>query len=200
MANQIPKSAIKGTANGVLFMAFFGLAWAGIGIGGLDGWGNPWLPIISVSISIILFILGLGLFRAANNFPAYTGESNIQREKKIGIGFGITVVAEFVLIGAAGVFLNAIDQFEYFFPVMALIVGVHFFPLAYLFQVRAHYIAGILLCLFAIMTLFWLPPRFIISHFDIDVWSVFIGFTSSITLWATGMAIWISGKRLVKNA
>src|SRR6478752_6408239 len=35
----IPRAAVRGTAAGVIFMAFFGTLWAGIGIRGMQGWG-----------------------------------------------------------------------------------------------------------------------------------------------------------------
>lgn len=34
----IPRAAVRGTASGVIFMAFFGTLWAGIGIRGMQGW------------------------------------------------------------------------------------------------------------------------------------------------------------------
>ncbi len=42
-SSTIPGVAVRGVASGVLFMAFFGTLWAGIGIGGLQGWGGLWL-------------------------------------------------------------------------------------------------------------------------------------------------------------
>jgi hypothetical protein len=53
-SSTIPRAAVRGVASGVLFMAFFGTLWAGIGIGGLQGWGGPWL-------SIAVLLVGLGL-------------------------------------------------------------------------------------------------------------------------------------------
>jgi hypothetical protein len=35
----IPRAAVRGTASGVIFMAFFGTLWAGVGIRGMQG-GN----------------------------------------------------------------------------------------------------------------------------------------------------------------
>jgi hypothetical protein len=42
-SSTIPGTAVRGDASGVLFMAFFGTLWAGIGIEGLQGWGGLWL-------------------------------------------------------------------------------------------------------------------------------------------------------------
>ncbi|MFD2209625.1 hypothetical protein ACFSMW_07870 [Virgibacillus halophilus] len=159
MSRLIPRAAISGTATGVLFMAFFGTAWAGIGIGGLQGWGNPWLPAIAVCIGLVLCSGGIHLLRASRNAPAVTSKSDMQYRKRIGLGFGITFTAEAVLIAAAGAILGAANHFEYFFPVMALIVGIHFFPLAHLFQVSGYYITGTLLCMLSLIT-FLLVPHF----------------------------------------
>ena len=71
----IPRAAVQGTATGVLFMAFFGTLWAGIGVGGLEGWGFAWLLTLSLLIGVALLLAGLLLIRAARG-PALTGRGS----------------------------------------------------------------------------------------------------------------------------
>ncbi|MDY0394529.1 hypothetical protein RWE15_08855 [Virgibacillus halophilus] len=160
MSRLIPRAAISGTATGVLFMAFFryclGWYWhrGGYKVGEILGY-QPSLCVLA------WFYVqgGIHLLRASRNAPAVTSKSDMQYRKRIGLGFGITFTAEAVLIAAAGAILGAANHFEYFFPVMALIVGIHFFPLAHLFQVSGYYITGTLLCMLSLIT-FLLVPHF----------------------------------------
>ncbi|HET7579985.1 MAG TPA: hypothetical protein VFK33_11960 [Bacillales bacterium] len=196
---MISKGIVRGTASGVLFMAFFGTAWAGIGIGGLQGWGTPWLLILAVCIGIVLFIGGIILFRSSSDLSNEIDETAAgrSRRKRISLGFNLTSGVEFALIAIAGAIFGSAGHFEYFFPVMALIVGVHFFPLAYLFQVKIHYVAGILLCLLALTTLFFVPLKTTVGQHEIIAWWSSVGFGSALILWVTGITIWLRGRRLI---
>ncbi|WP_442852796.1 hypothetical protein [Bacillus sp. UNC438CL73TsuS30] len=83
---------------------------------------------------------------------------------------------------------------------MALIVGAHFFPLAHLFQVKIHYISGTLLCLLSAITLLTLPVGVTLGNHQIMVWWTTIGFGSVLILWGTGVAVWLTGHRLMNKA
>lgn len=181
-------------------MAFFGTAWAGIGIGGLQGWGTPLLPIIAVCIGVLLFIAGIALIRSSRDLSNYSSKTDINQSRRIKLGFNITFGAEFVVIAVAGAVLSRTDHFEYFFPVMALIVGIHFFPLAYLFRVRIYYVTGTLLCLLAIMTLLIVPLKVTFGQHELIGWSSLVGFGSALILWITGIAIWLMGRTMLKMA
>lgn len=69
----------------------------------------------------------------------------------------IVFATQFGLIVMAAIVTNVIGRFDWFFPIMAIIVGLHFFPLANLFQVSAYYVTGTSLCLLAIVTMVLVP-------------------------------------------
>jgi hypothetical protein len=196
----ISKSEVRGTAFGVFFMALFGTAWAGIGIGGLQGWVSIWLIIFVLLIGVALLLCFATLIWGSRGMNKAVSEEGKRLGKRMGIGFGITFGLEGILIGVASVICNAMNHFELFFPVMALIVGVHFFPLAHLFQVRTHYLTGGLLCLLAIITLLFIPEHVQIGHHQIIAWWTFLGFGSAFILWGTGFIIWLMGHRLLGEA
>src|SRR5699024_8500583 len=112
-----------------MFMAFFGTVWADVGIGGLRELSSIWLLILAVFIGAVLFFGGLSLMRGSKNFSHTHGRSS----RKVDQWFTIIFVTEFALITTAGFVCNAVGHFDLFFPIMAIIVGVHFFPLAFLF-------------------------------------------------------------------
>ena len=191
----IPAAAVRGAASGVLFMAFFGTLWAGIGIGGLQGWGFPLLQIIALLIGAALAVGGLMLLRSARKMPNRISESDAKAWKRRGIWFGVIFAAEGILIGAASGICSAINQFNLFFPIMAIIVGVHFLPLAALFRVRAHYVTGTLLSLLGLCTLLFVPETGMIAGHPIIVWWSVTGFGSALILWGTGFVLWLLGKQ-----
>ncbi|MFJ7732950.1 hypothetical protein ACIQXF_13755 [Lysinibacillus sp. NPDC097231] len=196
----IPRAAVRGTAFGVLFMAFFGTLWAGIGIRGLQGWGFLWLLILSLLIGVILLIGGIVLIMNSKRLSNEMMEGGSHRWKRKNMWFGIIFGLEGVLIAVASVICETTNHLDLFVPVMALIVGAHFFPLAHLFQVKIYYISGSLLCLFSVIALFTLPVRVTWGNYQIMVWWTFVGFSSALILWGTGVTVWISGHRLLNRA
>ena len=200
MGRVVSKNEVRGTASGVFFMAFFGTAWAGIGMSGLQGWGYNWVVPIVILIGFVLLVCCFTLISGSRGLSKSVSEEGARQGKRIGIGFGITFGAEGLLIAIASIICTATDHFEYFFPVMALIVGVHFFPLARLFRVNIHYVTGTLICLLAIVTLFFIPELLHIGQYEIIASWTFLGFGTAVILWGTGFTIFLMGRRLLGMA
>jgi hypothetical protein len=196
----IPRAAVRGTAIGVNFMAFFGTLWAGIGIRGLQGWGFLWLLILSLLIGVILLIGGIVLIMNSKRLSNEMVEGDSHRWKRKNMWFGIIFGLEGVLIAAAAAICGSTNHLDLFVPVMALIVGTHFFPLAHLFQVKIYYISGSLLCLLSAITLLTLPVRVTWGNYQIMVWWISVGFSPALILWGTGVAVWLTGYRLLNRA
>src|SRR5260370_8364236 len=78
----IPKAAVRGTASGVLFLSFFGALWACLGFVSLGGWGIPWLLIISVLVSVALFVGVFSLRRAASQLTDQVTSENAHYWKR----------------------------------------------------------------------------------------------------------------------
>lgn len=196
----IARDQVRGVASGILFMAFFGTLWAGIGIGGLQGWGAPWLSITVLLIGLGLLIGGIAVLISSRRVSNQGAATNGQRGKRTGLWFGIVFATEGLLIGVASVICNAINRFDLFFPIMAIIVGLHFLPLAALFQVRAYYLVGALLCLLALITLFAVPEQANLGGQSITAQWVVLGFGAALILWGVGLGLWLLGNRLLTLA
>ncbi|MCM2534930.1 hypothetical protein NDK43_24535 [Neobacillus pocheonensis] len=85
----IPRAAVHGAASGVIFMAFFGTLWAGIGIRGLQGWGFLWLLILSLLIGVILLIGGIVLIMNSRRLSNEMMNRDVHRWKRKNMWFGI---------------------------------------------------------------------------------------------------------------
>lgn len=197
--STIPRAAIRGTSLGVIFMALFGTLWAGIGIGGLQGWGSTGLVIAAVLMGILLLSGGISLFAASKRLPQ-PAAIDTHRWKRVWIWFGIIFTVEGIAIGVASAICTATDHFNLLFPIMAIIVGVHFLPLAPLFRTKSHYITGTLQTLLAMVTLLVVPENAELGGHPVITWWLVVGFGSALILWATGVKVWLIGRRWMLTA
>lgn len=81
-----------------------------------------------------------------------------------------------------------------------MIVWLHFFALARLFQVKIYHVTGGLLILLAAAALPAVPGRVTLGMHQILLsWSL-PGFGSALILWGTGLAMWLTHRRLLGAA
>jgi hypothetical protein len=186
-----------GLARSVLFLFFFGALWGSIGINGLNKLGEPWLAIVAMLIGLALLIAGVSLSRASRSSSTQAQKTNTQEVQHRNKWFRIVFATELIAILIAYVICNAVNRFDLFFPMMMLIVGIHFFPLAALFRVKKYYATGILLCLLAIVTIFTMPEQLRLNGMQINTWWVILGFGGAFILWIVGFANWLQGEKLL---
>ncbi|MFP3663676.1 hypothetical protein SB717_00870 [Priestia sp. SIMBA_032] len=196
----IPRAAVRGTASGVIFMAFFGTLWAGIGIRGMQGWEFPVFITLSLLIGVVLFISAFALIKSSSQLSNEVIKEDRDRWRKKNRWFGIFFSLEGLLIAIAAFICVSTNHLNLFVPVMALIVGAHFFPLASLFQVPIYYVTGTLLCLLATIVMLTFPVKIIINDYQIMAWWVSVGFGSALILWVTGVIVCLKGFRLLSMA
>jgi hypothetical protein len=195
---KLPKAAVFGAANGVMFMTFFGALWSAIGIIGSNKLGAPWLLVLSGIVTLTLLIGAISLIGKARNMNHVTKPKEREMRNKVNRKFGMICGLEGLAILIASVLCNLFDRFEVFFPIMAIIVGVHFFPLARLFRENFYYGTGIVLSILGIISLF-IPLNTTLGDVSLIARSTFIGFGSALTLWVTGLRIWITMLKQLKK-
>jgi hypothetical protein len=137
MDNQphlIPAAAVKGIASGLLMMACFTLIWTGIAYAGLHDTAYAWGLIVFLILAITFVVNGLSLFKLAKHFPKVESEEDKAEGKKIGMWFGIIFAAEGLGIFIAINIVTNMGHPELAIPVIALVVGLHFYPMAKVFK------------------------------------------------------------------
>lgn len=191
-----------GLGSAALIMTFFALAWWGIASQGVsDRWALPyWLAVYAISLAILA--VALLYFRAARKLPRDRSPESVAQGKamgrQLGIRFGIIFGLEFIIAAAASIILQVINHPEYFFPVLAIIVGAHFLPLASIFQVRAYYVTGICLCLVGGIVLLATPSTATLG--SARVWDVLPGLLCGPILWLTAIVILVRGRSVLLQA
>jgi len=131
--NTIPRIAIQSVATGLFMMAFFTMMWAGIASGSMSSNGLTVLILFSL-IAALLVINGIKFFREAKRFPKSESEADKAEEKRTGKWFGIIFGAEGLLIFVGINIVINLGHADLTIPVIALVVGLHFYPLARVFR------------------------------------------------------------------
>ncbi|BCY11443.1 hypothetical protein [Actinoplanes sp. L3-i22] len=128
-----PRAAVVGIVTGLFLMAFFTLLWAGNTFA-------AWSPAVAGPIWAVFAVLAVGfivqgvrLLRARGRFPAALSEADSRRQRGTGRAYGITFGLEGLAIGIVAALLNVTGHPDYVMPAIALIVGLHFYPMARIF-------------------------------------------------------------------
>lgn len=197
MGVTVSKGDLRGTASGVLFMAFFGTLWAYTGIMGLQGWGSPWLLTVALAIGFLLVLSGFSLIHVSKEFPDGVSSREGNNSRKMRKWFNIIFAGEGIAIGIAIAVCNVVGHTENIPIVIAIIVGLHFLPLARLFRVSIYYYTGILLCVVPVITWLFIPETATLSGHELNAYMSAVGLGSAFILWVTSIAIWMTGRRLM---
>jgi hypothetical protein len=145
--------ATAGRAIGAMFFSVFGGAWLGL-------WANaqfpgaPALLIIAVCTAALL-ATAYRLYRA--NAPAMKAHSQTAVGQRISRQFNLINALQWIVIVGCAMILSRTGHDRWILPMVILVIGLHFLPLARLFQVRAHYLTGIALVLLAAIYPFTAP-------------------------------------------
>ena len=176
----IPGVAVKGIASGLCMMACFTLMWAGIAFGGLHATAY-WLLLLVFPVFAILFVArAIKLFGVVKYFPALTSEADVAEEKRMGKWFGIIFGAE-----GLGIFVgvNIVINLGYpdlVIPTIALVVGLHFFPLAKVFKRKIDYYLAGWATLIAILAFVFTLDKTMPSNFVMAFVGIGIGIATSL--------------------
>ena len=188
---DLSKDEVRGITVSVNILALFGAIWALAGLNALPV-APPGVLVALVIGVFVGFLVAVGwLKRRAEN--GVTGKHSTPPHVVAGSrwGFGLVVALEVVLIVAAVVVLGATGYTQLIAPVLALIVGIHFFPLARLFGARVYVATAVsqaglaLVCIVAIAVV--LARGEAVSF----TWPVVASLGSAAILWAT--ALWRVG-------
>lgn len=178
--SPISRAELRGRATGAGVMAFFGLGWMACGVTDMPVTAGRVVFAVGVAVSITFAVLGARLGRGAANAPTTDTEPTAARKKKVGVRFALVVVAEWVAIFVIARVLVSTDHAEAIPAFVAAVVGIHFFPLARLFGVRAYHLTGAAMCTSAGAGAVLAP----LTSTD-ALWTSVPGFGSAAALYAT---------------
>lgn len=156
--------------------------------------GVSYVELAAIFVGIIMVIVGISLIHASQKMSNQVSDDGARRLKRIGFLFNMVFIAEGLLIGIAITICNLINHTDLIPGVIAIIVGIHFLPLASLFQIKVYYATGVLLCLLALITWLIVPDTVMVGEHQILAPLSLLGFGCALILWTTGLTIWLGIK------
>lgn len=137
---KLPAAAIRGVGSGLFMMAVFTGIWTGIAYGGgLSGSSYQWMLLVFVMCMVVFLIKGIRFFGIAKSFPTIQSADDAAEGKKMGMWFGIIFGAEGLFIFLGVTLVRYLGHEDLIIPVIALVVGLHFYPMGRIFKRQIDY-------------------------------------------------------------
>lgn len=165
----LPRVAIQSIGGGLLAMALFTMMWTGIAQGGLQRHDHHVVLIVFSIFSLLFVVYGINLFVAAQRFPKFTTESDKAEGKDMAKRFGIVFGIEGTAIPVVAVILLLLGYQQFILPAMALIIGLHFYPMAKIFNRKIDYYLATWTCLVAINSIIMMANKNYTQTFTLTI-------------------------------
>ena len=131
-----PRALAHGIAGGLVLMAVFTAWWASDALFAGTRPAGVVFCVLGAAAAVVFLVQAVRLLRAGRSMPTALDAEDREHRRCGGTVFGIVFGAEGLLIGIAAGVLTGTGHGEYLLPVIALIVGLHFYPMAWVFQRR----------------------------------------------------------------
>jgi hypothetical protein len=151
---------------GAIIVASFAVVWVAAGASNLN---RRWFLTL---LGLAILISGSIIF-AATRIPFGRHSEGFN-----GRIYGIFVMLEFVAIIIAVVLINRLDAKQYLIPVIAFIVGAHFFGMVPALRSNDFWWVGGAMCVLPLVTMWILPQR---------SWSPVVGIGCAVILWLSAV-------------
>jgi hypothetical protein len=177
------RSALLGMTTGAVFMFAFGAVWLCFGLfrgRPLPPWLRLSLVIAAIVVVASITTLAIRALHMPPNLSLPTPDQ-IAASHRIALHFYVIAGIELVAIFMAVAALNVFHYPDYILCGIALIVGVHFFPLAALFRAPVFYGTALIGCSIGL-------AGFLVANAELR--QKVVGLSFGLLLWAT--ASWIS--------
>lgn len=166
---------------GAIIMSLFALVWA-LGVPGLESpTAQLVLLVVSLTVSAALVLVAI----RANATPVSTRPRRLPSDWNL--RYNLVGLVPAIVIVAVIIALLAADLADLIPGVVCLVVGIHFFPLARIFDQSEYLSTGLALCAVAVIGLLLFP------FVDDAISRGVVGFGAAIVLWGTAFAVARSG-------
>ncbi len=149
--------------------------------------GGVQAVILIVAVLLILTLIAMSIVtlrQALQIKPISAGSA------ELGKWFGIIFAAEGIAIGAGSGILVGLELTEWIAPWVALVVALHFFPLARLLKLPLDYVVGMGILLLTLFTVVALRT---------DLWAVVLGLGTAFLLWLAGWGRLYVAQQALRN-
>lgn len=195
-AATVWRGAARGVAVGLLLMGVFTAMWAGWALAGPVPLGLQIVSIAFWTVSALFVVAGVQLMVVARKLPVDTRGPSLSPGSQIRRRFGLVFAAEGILIGITCGALGGIGLFEFTAPAVCLIVGVHFLPMAWVFDRRIDLWLGSIAIAIGVVGLTWV----LVDQGDyLSAWT-FVGYSTAAITTTYGINMLITKHRMLHAA
>jgi hypothetical protein len=181
------RSSARGYASGALIVSLFGALWALFTFPALGSAQRLLLLVLVVAVTAPLAVQAVRLLRRSGRLPSDSSPEARARGRTARRRYLAVVAGEFIVIFLAANVLGSAGLAPLIPPVIALVVGLHFLPLAAVFRVRLYYLTGALISIPAAVAAVALLMGVTLGNpFG---WPVVVGVATAAVLWATAFVL-----------
>lgn len=191
----IPREALTGIAVGTLLMTLFTSMWTGIAFHNLNT-SSRWLVTGLFGVLIISFLFfSIYFFRMSKHLPGLNSEADKAEKKRVEKWFGIIFGLEGITIPIAVNIVIMLHHANLVIPVIALVVGLHFYPMVKIFKRTIDYYLATWSTVIAICSMIFLlnntyPQQCVLA---------FLGIGMAMATSSYGLYMIYVGKQLIKR-
>ena len=149
-----------GLAGGSLWLVTVGIAYATWAL--LAVQSNAAIVLLAgiAILGVALILFGVSTTRGVARLPFLAGTATSQAQgRRLMLRFGLIFAAECVAIAIVSVACTRTHHWRLIVPLILIIVGLHFLPLAKLFGVPRYNVTGVLFCVIPIVTMLSVPAH-----------------------------------------
>lgn len=193
-AAPITPSALRSRGAAILAFAGFGAWWAGSAL------RDAPLPLVEAgyllvaAITLALLFAAICLLRSSQGLKQAAETSSLPRRRTAGI-FIAVLVAEVIAINFAALLLASHHLRSGLLPLIAIIVGLHFYPLARLFRTPYYDITATVMTLAGVVGL-----AALLAGCPTPSTLAAVAAVCAFTLWATAFAAWQRSREAIGRA
>lgn len=177
-AGNMNAEQVRSRAAGVLFFVGFGAVWIYVGLAQTHHASGRMLAL-AAAVTATLLAWTMLLMRRCRDLRAIA--SSAEDEERARRMFAAVNIIQWVSIGTAVAILGLLHMPQYVAPAVAIIVGLHLFPLAGSFRHTQHYVTGALLVAWACCCLMWEPPTRVSGAAALGAGTILLG-SAGVTL------------------
>ena len=186
-APAIPPSALRGRGIGILVCAIFAALWAIWARPLLAGTATAWVwaaALIVAAVSGVLLLAGATMIRRGRRLSQATGMGDTA-PRPMRRRFMLVLVAEIVALNIAAYFFIGHHMAQYLAPAIAVIVGLHFLPLAQIFRAPHFFATAVVITLAGIVT-----AAAMATGSPAVTANGIVDMVCAVALWGTGFVSW----------
>jgi low temperature requirement protein LtrA len=182
----LSRAALRGRSMGVFACTAFGALWASSALSlGAPTLGTVGYAVIALITGSLLWF-AIGMLRRSRQMSSANDPAQ-PAQRRTNLRFLAIFAAEIVLINIAAVVLNHHHALDYLMPTIAIVVGLHFYPLASLFRVPRYHVTATVMTVAGLAGVLGLA-----AHAPSNTVNVSVDALCALTLWITGVFSWRS--------